>query len=392
MGIYGPPNYSIMKKTLVFSVFILLLAVFTACQDEEAPVKAFSDKDNQVSFSLKGEKTITVDDRTDWNLYLPQPFTVDGTSYLLSLDKLNNAINMYDYEAGQLHKRIAFPFEGENSIPTNIIGYQALSTDSLLIIDKIGRLYFTDFEAQVHQAVDLDPNGIPGQPFAFPNSSPLQVMDGKVIVENYYLLNENRQMKVALDLADLSLSYQLTIPSEYIEGYWGVGDFKYYNHVYNAKTQQYVYNFPNREALYVYDKNLSSPTLKPVVSRKVASPADHILVMGKQPSPELLERGPLRSSIYARLLYDPWREVYYRIVGHPIKESVLEMRDPVRSTTRTYSVIVLNEDFEWLGEFDLPAYEYPINIEKLFINEKGLHFQKESINEDLANFDIWNID
>ena len=182
--LHGPHNYSIMKKTIGLSTFILLLALLSSCQEEASYMTEFSEADNQVNFSLRSQKTISVDSRTDWNLDLPQPIALNGKDYLLTLDRLNNAINVYDYEAGKLHQRIAFPAEGENSIPTDIISYHALNPDSLLIIDKIGNLYFTDFNAQVHQIIDLDPNGIPGQPFAFPNSSPLQVHDGKVMVES----------------------------------------------------------------------------------------------------------------------------------------------------------------------------------------------------------------
>ena len=54
-------------------------------------------------------------------------------------------------------------------------------------------------------------------------------------------------------------------------------------------------------------------------------------------------------------------------------------------------VLVLDHEFNWLGEFDLPPYENLIDIELTFISKEGINLQRESVNEDYAVFDVYSI-
>lgn len=382
-------KYIAMKHSIqLILIFLNLFIVGCSSDNSETRLKL---TENKIGFEITGQKVFNIDEQTDYNLLFPQPFTRGSEELLMVLSVLHNSIDIYNYSDGELVNRIKFPSEGEMSIPATLVGYQAISEDTLLALDKLGNLYFSDMNSQIYGKVNLDPEGVPGLPLIQPNSLPLvKSGDSSLIIENYYLANADRKMKIELDLRSYTVNYKLKMPDEHMEGFWGLGDFAFYNFIYNKSQKQYIYNFTNLDSIYIWDTFLTKLKKMNARSRTLDSPVQKLLTMGVQPTKKFIEEGAYSSTIYARLLYDEYRDIYYRFIGMPINQGVLDMKDPVKSKQRKYLVMVLNSDFEWMGEFELPPYKYITDIERMFINERGLHIQQRGENEDQAVFDVWN--
>ena len=379
-----------MKK-INYCSLILGFIIISACSRTQTDFSEdFNSPEPKVKFKKLGEKVFKIDSLTDYNLLLPQVYNLGEGELLVCLNILKNAIDMYDYESGTLSKTVSFPNEGPGSLSSDLIGFQILSEDSLLLVDKLNILYFSDLEGGISHKVDLDPEGIPGLPLIQPNSLPVVKMGKNIFIENYYLRNEDRQMKVVLDLEEMKVDYKLKIPNEYLNGFWGIGDFGTYDFVINKG--RFIYNFPNLDSLYIWDSAFIDPVKVNARVRSIDSPIDKILEKGRMPSEKTIEQGAFRSNIYSRLLYDDELGLYFRIVGLSINQGLLDSRDPIKSKERKYLIMILDSEFQWLGEFELPNYDYVINTERIFINKNGIHFQKKGDNEDEAVFDVYQVE
>lgn len=371
-----------MKKFLLLP-FVLLMA----CSSNESTSKSEKPTiDSEIIFGKVGQKVFEVDSITDYNLYFPSYYS--SKSVLSCLNASQNSVDLYDYESGELQKRIGFKRGEPNNIKADLFGYQLIDDETLFVIDKVGNLYISDWEGKIRKSIYLDPDGIPGGPLLLPNLIPAFQNGDLFYLENYYLGNPSRLMKIALDTASGDVNYQLNLPAESVEGFWGLGDFGYYNCVVNE--DYVIYNFPNLDSLYIYDKELNSLGKIIAKSRNIDSPVEKLLDMGNIPPESYLKIAAFTSSIYTRLIHDKYQSLYYRIVGKPINETLLNSGDPIKSTERKYSVVVFDSQFNWKGEFDLPEYEYDIAMERILVTPDGLLIQTKGDSEDVAVFDVFN--
>jgi len=370
-----------MKKHL-----LLTLVLLTSCfSNPESNDSEKSVADSEINFEKTGQKIFEVDSITDYNLYYPSYYS--SKAVLSCLNPSQNSIDLYDYELGVLKKRIGFKKGEPNNIKADLFGYQIINDETLFVIDKIGNLYISDWDGKIRKSINLDPEGIPGGPLIIPNLIPAFQHGELFYLENYYLSNPDRLMKIALDTASGHVDYRLTLPTESVEGFWGLGDFSYYNCV--IKKDSIIYNFPNLDSLYIYDRELNPLGKVSAKSRNIDSPVEKLLDINNIPPESYLKIAAFTSSIYSRLIYDEYQNLYYRIVGKPINDTLLNSGDPIKSTEREYSVVIFDSQFNWKGEFELPDYEYDMAMERILVTPEGLLIQTKGDNEDMAVFDIY---
>lgn len=376
-------------KALKNSVFVFILFMILANCSGNEKAEQSSTSENAISFEKVGEKTFEIDDQSDWHIVLPQTIVIDDKLHLLSLEYKTNVILVFDYSTGKMVKRIPFYKEGPNSIKGTMSSFQAFSEDLLLLTNR--DLYITDFSGEIKKRIDLKNADFPGAPRMRPNSIPAVLNGESIVFENYHLANKGRLMKLSVDLENDSVNYFQEIPEAHIEGYWAVGRFGDFTSTINTKTNEFVYNFPGLDSLYIWNSDFTELKKEYAGTSLFEHPIPAIFTMGIMPTEKEIEEKPLTRGIYGHIFYDDTKDLYYRLIGLPISQSLLDSGDEIKSKTRKYAVMVLNSDFEILGEFELPEYEYIIDTEMTFLANGAIHFQKESINEDEAIFDLWSV-
>ncbi|KYG76713.1 DUF4221 family protein [Roseivirga echinicomitans] len=374
-------------KNHIFS-FLLLIGLASCSGNNNA--EQLNSINNSVSFEKIGEKILEIDSLSDYRLFFAQPYNKDKENLLLSFAFNSKTILVFDYGTGKTIERISFPNDGPNNIAGTIVGFQAFSSDSLMITTNLGHLYVSNFNSEITKFIDLDPESIPGAPSFRANSFPAHLKNDKLLLDNYFIANKGRPMKISVDLKSDSVEYFQEIPEEHIEGYWAAGSFGYSTSTINTKTNEFVYNFPGLDSLYIWNSDFTQLRKEYAGTSLFEHPIEAIFTMGIMPTPREIEQKPLTRGIYGHIFYDDTKDLYYRIIGLPISQTLLDSDDEIKSKTRRYAVMVLNSDFEILGEFKLPEYEYIINTEMTFFANGGIHFQKESTNEDEALIDIWS--
>ncbi|MGW8121384.1 DUF4221 family protein [Roseivirga echinicomitans] len=380
-----------MKMAFLIAIMLANLGCNSDSFLETTEVKSADTKTNLVNFGKISEKTFYVDSLSDWHFVFPQTLTLNGHKTILSIDIVSNGLLAYDYESGVLIEKIDLPKAGPESTKGKVIGFQALSRDSLFVVDAALNVSLFDFDGKLKSQMSVLSTPT-DQPQFRHNAIPAIYRDGELIIENYPIINPQRNMKIILDIKDSSVRQTTPIPNEFLDGFYGLGDFGYYSFIVNEDSERLVYNFPNLDSLYSWTYDMQSLEKIYAGSKLFNHPIKPIADISKAvPNAEELSRRPFRRPIYSMLFYDKNEKMYYRLVGKPIPESVLDLKDPIKSQTRKYSVLVLDSDFKWLGEFNLPDYEYIINTEMTFFNDQGIHFQKESIDEDIALFDVYKV-
>jgi hypothetical protein len=97
------------------------------------------------------------------------------------------------------------------------------------------------------------------------------------------------------------------------------------------------------------------------------------------------------SPFYRGILYDKYRDVYYRFAVSKGNEKA-----PLHQTRyhADISVIILDSDFKWIGETILPKNVYSYKF--WFVGQDGLYISKshpfnENISENTMSFGVFSI-
>ncbi|NJL76679.1 MAG: DUF4221 family protein [Saprospiraceae bacterium] len=337
---------------------------------------------------------IPLDTLTDNSIISPQ-YISGEPSLLVFLNEPDNSIYLYDYSSDTFLAKRKFNSEGSDAIQmSNSRGYQFVNKDTLFIIDR-DNLFVLDQNNDIINKIKLQLTEV-GNPMFSPIHYPLTMIDEKIVIENFGLgFFELKCKYIISDNGDIS--YRFPIPKKFIDGFTGLDVFGRWNFAYNKQQQRFIYNFANLEHLYILDHDFNLLDSVLVRSKYFLGPPDKLhssklygkMLSGLNINPRKYEALAQSRHYYSLILYDQYRNVYYRLVGFPIPEDDIQSRDPERKYTRQFSIMVLDEQFNTLSEHLLPRFEYLLP-QSIFISEEGLNIQKIIDDEDLMHFDVFD--
>lgn len=147
--------------------------------------------------------------------------------------------------------------------------------------------------------------------------------------------------------------------------------------------QRFVYSFIYDESVYV--ANIAHDSI-----RKVSVKSEYI---DQVQLPDELTAQAIdfcQNAMYGDLIYDPYREVFYRIAypSTTIEKGVKAM-ELIEYGRKTFSIIILDKELNKLGETLFPNYTY--NSRQLLVLPDGLyicnsHFMNPDFNDDILSF------
>lgn len=371
-----------MKKHGSYLWILLLLA---ACSGNQKEVK------NQYYGKLvetkrlmeSGEKRFHLDTETKAKPSYIQLFTDSAGNRLLTfLNSRKNSIYFYDYSDTTYIKQIVFEREGANAI-TSVGAYYIKRPDSIYAFNRQGiEIVLADNMGQVHNRVLLldknDKNWAMHHPqYLFYSVVPL------ISIDNYLLLpglapfpeilaeRENFHFTACLNLHTNQVEYHHTYPEELFgNGYnWG-GDLLQLPYPALAPNGKIVHSFPNSHDLYISDWNADEAKKVYGGSNKAGTirSIDHA---PKDTPNELVYSCYMNQDLYAAILYDPFRKVYYRYLLHSVPDA--DPKTPIES--KSLSIIVMDEQFHYLGEKKIgTGMEW--NWTNSFVTREGLNIER----------------
>ena len=365
---------------------ILFLLTFWGCSTQ---------KDNVIDDTLRkfelekvGEKVFYLDSTLALFNQSILTFEEGGATKLSIFNHLNVSLNVFDYSSGKIEKQIGFLKDGPEGIGTiTNMGHFMQNSDSIF--------FFNHWQSRVHL---MNAKG-----------EKLRSYDVGIGEDSKQQSKQGFHMMISPISQAFKNGNQLFIPVQ--NG--GANPFDDQRLIYmielNLKTgEQEYHSLPQPLMLNNTQEFSLSYTKKPEVDIISISNLDSIQesksvkseYMGElKPLPKrndiptlygysFKEIGPLTNmeGFYMNYIYDPYKDVYYRIAFH---ERTAEQYEHGKSSFKL-SVIVTNSNFEKMYELDLPrgVYEYPT----VFVSKEGLHFARQidyQPDEDQLVFDVF---
>lgn len=198
---------------------------------------------------------------------------------------------------------------------------------------------------------------------------------------------ENRPISCCINTSTDELIYGGTYPQQYI-----LGDFGglYFNSIYQTvdNVGNYIYSFPADHSVYFYRSDLSKFEKVYMGSRYISE-----IKSSDIKSIELLKDKSLRvryyigQPSYSTILYDKFRDVYYRFAEHPLKSQW----SPGQNFRKPFSIIVMDSDRNILTETPIIKDYDLLNLGNVHVSKEGLLIQKIDADENKMVFVIYKM-
>lgn len=380
-----------MKKTLQF---ILLFVCMISCSEG---IRDVSDSMSLVPAEDFLEYEIDSDSEVPiFNLYT---FEDNGTEYLTFSNRHSRTILIYELLSGKFVKKVEFAGEGPNGIGQWLYGYLMTDFNHIYVPSAHKEtIFLTDttgvFKDKIIYSYTED--GLNTLRAYYNNIDNVQLT---FIGDSLYIpqslnnsLGEDKWVKespvsVVVDMNNgkvtrFPMNHPPLLPDREVrktlEG--GVA----YSQVYNGKD--FVYSFTMDEKLYQVNPQTGNYETFPVKSRYLPelkfrkSPEDFAQVLKKN----------CETAHYGNIFYDKFRKVYYRFACPETELGAnLNYLKILHTGKKEFSIMILDEEFNILGETKFPAFTYVPHI--CFIREDGLyistsHFMREDYSDDLLRF------
>lgn len=282
---------------------------------------------------------------------------------LVSLNKIENCGNLNSYSGFLSVRDTTFIYNYNNKI--------LYMLDSTYTIKKKWSLI------GIGRNSNFDPEAL--------TDSPILHINGNVILSGVKLRsirnNSNLSISCNINTYNNQISYGCHYPEQYVKG--NFGDV-YLNFIYHAKAEEdkIVYSFPTDHYVYFYSSNFEFKEKKYMGSRyaqTINSSDDSSSSLFKDKEQRI--RYYINQNSYSNILYDKYRNVYYRIAQHPLSNW-----KSGEKFIKPFSIIVMDVEGNLLTETSIQKDYFNLNLHNMHVTKEGLLIQKETTNENIVEF------
>jgi hypothetical protein len=345
----------------------------------------------------KNHLSIELDSVTE-NIHMDlQGFSVDDDSYLLTLNRKVNSLDVYRLDSGRLLRSIQLAQTGPEGVGS--IGQFYFHSFDSIFIATMGdpEIDLIDTSGQILDRIyyetpaELSTANIAG--FYFP-ATPL-LKNGSLYTKARPVGN-NREMTNAklgstslgyrLDLADGDVErFKINYPEHYLQD-----GLKAFDYSMTAGAGKVVFSFFGDHNLY-WSSDPMDGDLKAVNAKSRFLPQD-LPLFPQDGDRDATYEYLYTSDRYEGILYDRFRKLFYRIAIPAVDAG--EYQDELRTLAGTpvqASIMVFDEDLNLIGEFLTEKKRYVYN--NMFVTREGLwisacHPFNEENEEDVMKFDL----
>ena len=368
-----------MKKVHTLLIIISILSL-CSCQTK----KEQSTDPYNVELVESKKITLPIEDKKDFLSRSIFQFEEDGKEFLsfgTFERKRQYELILFDLEKEDVHKRIPLTYE---ALPA-ITGLKSLNGSQSFLTFRHNRFRFSiiDGEGKMLKDFSTEPRdnmficSLGGISYGYmPSfvidsvlyfSASLQYREGGIKTHHW----KEFPLFTSLDLRNGDIDWYMNYPSIFdhdVENPAGGYEFTY---DYNYQQNRLVCSFIGYDSLMVTD-DLHHMRWIDGKSRYLESRRPYVPESGnpEQTFTKLQEMGG-----YLHLMYDKYRDVYYRFVEHPCKLGFGEywMNDP---KAREFSIIIFDKDLNIIGETKFPGNKYFNKMS--FIGRDGLYISENN--------------
>lgn len=368
--------------------YIFLLVFLISCQKgKQDNVYSLVAVDDYLSFPI--------DEDTRLPKYCLWTFN-EGDKEFLTFPNVGKDILFYDMETGELVNKTTFSAEGSNGVGS-IYGYLVTDFNHIYIASPmVPTIFVTDTTGVVHSKIEYDvaDDGSPLIPALVDliTYSPIYILGDSIYLSqgmNMQLPRENSPYGVMIDRKTnkkvvTPLKYRPVVDEQdELRATGGLGKVSV---CYDGGD--FVYSPELSDSVYKLSRDFNTSMAYCAKSKYIDAPKFEIL--SHDADVEMLLKRKCELPAYGNLIYDKYREVYYRFV-YPATELGRERSymDIYHNGRKCFSIMILDKDMNVLGETLFPDYTYNSNL--FFIREDGLylsvsHFKRPDFDENMLRF------
>lgn len=372
---------SIMNKIILYLIIVVLTMSCTRKAQHVA---------NSCCIE-KTEKKIEIPIDSDTKIYtraMHHFVDTTGVEYLIIENSDNdfgdNSLNFYRLDSCKLSHKIMLPKEGPNGIIA-FSGHYMHNLDEIFItgfchntiyqINRLGKIIkkidYNITTDKKEMITFFDANSLVYAPF---------VMIGSKIYGKLHPIKRNNvkgddfknfPINVTIDTCTNSVyASSLSFPRLWEKGE-GISHNTHASRIYDGK--QFVYAFLTQDSILVTADHVTSKSY--IAKSKYI---DEVYKEGFRSDISIAELNKLGDElpIYGNILYDKYRNVYYRFAYPPCK---VDDNAPFEHlfSKKEFSIIILDANFRIIGETLFPADTYAPAL--FFINKHGLYLSENNI-------------
>ena len=373
---------------------VLVIAIIWSCNkspsgnSQQIP-KAYIEK---LGLVVSDTLTIPIDSVTDFHtLNLQYYYNEQGKKEFIIYENRNRpSVQMYAIATRSLEK------EGPDGVSV-LRGFLMINEDSLIVYSRVKRMLFLiDRLGAVIKRFSLlkdvrsDFYSVPKcytyQPMVYDNMTKNIFMvaapSGDYNLPGYW----SGPLGISLNIESEQISYNLfQVPEEYYNQVYGAF-FSYFS-VTKNDNGQFVYGFPFDSEIIVTDYD------NPHTKHYAGSKFFDFIPEWENPISGKSEPFYVESNSYRELVYDKWRNVYYRFAYQGVNyiSTSGEQRD---WNDKKPSIVILDRQFENVGEPVLATGTY--FTRNFFVGKEGLyisnnHRKNKNLSKDHLSFTLFKL-
>ena len=374
-----------MSSNKGFILAIISFALFSNCKPNDNaglvftfPKENVSDYVSSIELKEGEPLLITLDSSIS---LLNQSFQVteeQGIEFLTILKTFNNSLYKYKLETGALESRIQFEIEGDNGIgnPSNM-GHYYHNNDSIFLSNHWEKkIYLVNSNGEIITTYNLvEPNN----EFQFftmttPNSQ-MAIVRGNLIIPVQGIANsmKNSAYVCSINLKTKRANWFLEGDPFMDDKFWGPITPYQFMVTYNFEDSLLISNMAKSPylRLHTFDPSEGEITKHVSGSQFVSELISFAKINPDKPPMYGLQYKEIasetnRTALFNFIAYDKYNNLYYRQLILPRSPEDYEKG----LNGIQLSIIILNANFEKVGEMILPKGKYHPNI--FFISKSGL--------------------
>ena len=386
-------NSKYHRRLAVWDILLVLTVVWCSCTEQT------NTADKYMLQPVDDCLEYAVDEDTRVPLYNLYTFEDKGVEYLTFSNSDTRTVLIYELQTGKLVKKVSYDSEGPNGIGTVLFGYLVKDFGHIYIPNiNQSRIYETDTTGIIRKTIDFS-----------------KAEAGLLTVPAYYTNQDNKQLYFIGDSLYIPQALNRSIGTDrwveespvavfvdtlsnkikkfpMLHPYGEITSKNYNSYISDIsygclmKDSCFVYSFALDENLYKVNILTGKIETFGAKSRYLS----HVHPVKLSSDLTQLMKKTCEMANYGNILYDKYRKVYYRFVALEAEIAPHEdYRKILHAGKADFSIMILDENFNVLGETRFPAYTYVPHI--CFINEDGLylstsHFKREDYSDDLLRF------
>lgn len=316
--------------------------------------------------------------------------------HLIILDEHNKRLFYYDIR--NKYKLVKCVNLKKELLPKNIMNFIDIGNGEIVFYSysKHQLIFYSINKNEVLRKVDFEmvenpdnffKNISPSLPY-FTAASPIILRDSLAIGFGYYAGEiemenpEARTIGSIINLKNAEKTYSILYPKKYWIDNWGGVYFRAVYACYNNKNKNFVLSFPADHNLQVFDASWKETEVDGSSRQNIC--INPMLInknSKKMENREYVYNHYASNASYGAIIYDPYRDQYYRILQPAV--SAEELKNNATPEKESY-LIFLDHNFKYKGELPLPKGIVTTNF---FLTEEGLFFLNlNNKNEDIASF------